>query len=130
MAKPVFGKFLCSDWFFLGEDFAVWTVSMETNLSIFVLERSRQIQNLQPKQRRKDEYCHSSHFHQRKLKRLKFQRWMGKTNIFKCKPAEVHFTISNRVPYNEQLTNVACSRRTVKYWPLVVFMSTFFTPRL
>ena len=30
MAKPVLGKSLCSDWFFLGQDFAVWTVSMET----------------------------------------------------------------------------------------------------
>ena len=35
----------------------------------------------------------------------KFQRWMKQTNIFKCKPAEVHFTIGNRVPYNKQLTN-------------------------
>ena len=25
----------------------------------------------------------------------KFQRWMKKTNIFKCKPLEVHFTIRN-----------------------------------
>ena len=29
-ANPVFGKSLCSDWFFLGQDFAVRTVSMET----------------------------------------------------------------------------------------------------
>ena len=29
MAKPVLGKSLCSDWFFLGQDFAVRTVSME-----------------------------------------------------------------------------------------------------
>ena len=34
----------------------------------------------------------------------KFQRWMEKTNIFKCKPPEVHFTIRNRLPYNKQLT--------------------------
>ena len=26
MANPVLGKSLCSDWFFLGKDFAVWTV--------------------------------------------------------------------------------------------------------
>ena len=25
MANPVLGKSLCSDWFFLGQDFAVWT---------------------------------------------------------------------------------------------------------
>ena len=30
MAKPVLGKSLRSDWFFLGQDFAVRTVSMET----------------------------------------------------------------------------------------------------
>ena len=30
MADPVLGKSLCSDWFFLGQDFAVRTVSMET----------------------------------------------------------------------------------------------------
>ena len=30
MANPVLGKSLLSDWFFLGQDFAVRTVSMET----------------------------------------------------------------------------------------------------
>ena len=30
MANPLLGKFLCYDWFFLGQDFAVRTVSMET----------------------------------------------------------------------------------------------------
>ena len=30
MANPVLGKALCSDWFFLGQDFAVRTISMET----------------------------------------------------------------------------------------------------
>ena len=52
MVNPIFGKSLCSDWFFLGQDFAVRTVSME-NLCIFVLERSWQIQNVQPKQQKK-----------------------------------------------------------------------------
>ena len=49
---------------------------------------------------------------------------MEKTNIFKCKPQEVHFTITNRVPYNKLLTNLACSSRTGKYWPSVVFVRT------
>ena len=54
MANPVLGKSLCSDWFFLGQDFAVWTISMETVQSVyFVLEQTQQIQNLQPKQRKK-----------------------------------------------------------------------------
>ena len=49
MAKPVLGKSVRSDWFFLGWDFAVrkWKRSKPC---IFVLEQSRQIQNLQPKQ--------------------------------------------------------------------------------
>ena len=54
MANPALGKSLCSDWFFLGQDFTVRTVSVKTSdPCIFVLERSRQIQNLQPKQRKK-----------------------------------------------------------------------------
>ena len=35
MANPVFGKSLCSDWFFLGQDFTVQTVSMETVQSVY-----------------------------------------------------------------------------------------------
>ena len=54
----------------------------------------------------------------------KFQRWMKKTNIFKCKPLAVHFTIRNRVPYNKLLTNLAFSSRTREYWPSVVFVRT------
>ena len=32
---------------------------------------------------------------------------MEKTNIFKSKPLEVHFTIRDRVPYNKLLTNLS-----------------------
>ena len=54
MANPVLGKSLCSDWFFLGQDFAVQTIpSKWSNLCIFVLEQSRQIQHLQPRQQKK-----------------------------------------------------------------------------
>ena len=49
---------------------------------------------------------------------------MEKANIFKCKPPEVHFTIRNRVPYNKQLTDLACSSRTVECWPSVIFVRT------
>ena len=49
---------------------------------------------------------------------------MEKTNIFKCKPPEVHFTIEDGVPYNKLLTNLACSSRTVEYWPSDVFVRT------
>ena len=54
MANPVLGKSLCSDWFVLGQDFAVRTVSLETVQPVyFALERSREIKNWQPKQRKK-----------------------------------------------------------------------------
>ena len=47
MAKPVLGKSVRSDWFFLDRDFAVRTVSMKTvegsKPCSFVLEESRQI---------------------------------------------------------------------------------------
>ena len=35
MANPVLGKSLCSDWFFLEQDFAVRTASMETVQSAY-----------------------------------------------------------------------------------------------
>ena len=35
MANPVLGKSLCSDWFFLGQDFAVRTVSMKMVQSVY-----------------------------------------------------------------------------------------------
>ena len=49
---------------------------------------------------------------------------MKKTNIFKCKPPEVHFTIRNRVPYNKLLTNITFSSRTGEHLPSVVFVRT------
>ena len=54
MANPVQGKSLCSGWYFLGQDFTVRTVSMETVQSVyFCFGESRQIQHLQPRQRQK-----------------------------------------------------------------------------
>ena len=35
MANPVLGKSVCSDWFFLDQDFAVRTVSVETVQSVY-----------------------------------------------------------------------------------------------
>ena len=35
VANPFLGKSLCSDWFFLGQDFAVRTISMETVQSMY-----------------------------------------------------------------------------------------------
>ena len=55
MAKPVLGKSLCSDWFFLGQDFAVRTISMETVQPVYFCfgAISRQIQNLQQNSEKK-----------------------------------------------------------------------------
>ena len=35
MANPVLGNSLCSDWFFLSQDFAVRTITMETVQSVY-----------------------------------------------------------------------------------------------
>ena len=60
MAKPVLGKSIISDWFFVSQDFAVWTIPMEmVQAMYFVLEQSWQIPNLQSKQCKKCEYCDS-----------------------------------------------------------------------
>ena len=101
-----------------------------SNPCIFVLEWGRQIQNFEPKLRKKvwilsfftlqlpEEAKKTDIF-------LKFQKGVKKTNIFKCKPPEGHLTIRNRVPYNKQLTKRACSGRTGEYWPsVVVFVQT------
>ena len=85
MAKPVLGKSVRSDWFFLGWDFAV-----RSKPCSFVLEQSRQIQNLQPKQRKKNVNIVILHSETtRKAKKteflLRFQRWMKKTNIFRAR---------------------------------------------
>ena len=90
MANPVLGKSLCSDWFFLGQDFAVRT-GKRSNPCIFALEQSRQIQNLQPKQRKKNCELLSSFTAKlpEKAKKIeifpKFQRWMKKTNILQAR---------------------------------------------
>ena len=117
-------KSLCSDWFFLGQDFAVRTVSMETVQSVYFCFGAKPANSkfATKTAKKKCENCHSSHWnYQQKLKRLKFFRnfkdgWRRRT-FFKCKPPEVHFTIRNRVPYNKLLTNRACSGRTGEYWP-------------
>ena len=74
MAKPVLGKSIISDWFFVSQDFAVWTIPMEmVQAMYFVLEQSWQIPNLQSKQCKKCEYCDSLQWsNKKKLKGLKF----------------------------------------------------------
>ena len=122
MANLVLGKSLCSDWFFLGQDFAVQTVSMETVQSVYFCFGAKRANSTFTSKtaKKKCENCHSSHWnYQQKLERLKsfrnFKHGWRRT-FFKCKPPEVHFTIRNRVPYNKLLTNRACSGRTGEYW--------------
>ena len=130
MANPVLGKSLCSDWFFLCNDFAVQTVSMETVQSVDVClgakpANSKANSTFATKTVKKKVWILS--FFTLKLPEEaekieifpKFQRWMKKTNIFKCKPPEVHFTIRSRVSYNKLLTNLAFSTHTREYWPSV-----------
>ena len=72
MANPVLGKSLCSDWFFLGQYFAVLTVSM---IFLFWGEPGKFKICNQNSEKKKCEYCHSSHWnYQKKLKRLTFFR--------------------------------------------------------
>ena len=60
MANPGLGKSLCSDWFFLGQDFAVRTVSMET--VYFCLGAKPANSTFATKTaEKKCENCHSSH---------------------------------------------------------------------
>ena len=77
MANPVLGKSLCSDWFNLGQDFAVRTVSMETVQSVYFCFGAKPANSkFATKTAKKEcENCHSSHSnYQQKLKRLKFLR--------------------------------------------------------
>ena len=132
MANPVLGKSLCSDWFFLGQNFAV---SLETVRSVYFCfgAKPANLTFATKPAKKKCENCHSSHWkYQQKLKRLKFFRnfkdgWRRRT-FFKFKPPEVHFTIRNRVPYNKLLTNRACPGRTGKYWPSVRTVTAQYSP--
>ena len=132
MANPVLGKSLCSDWFFLGHDFAVQTISIETVQSVYFCFGAKPANSKFTTKTAKKKYenCHSSHWnYQQELKRLKFFRNFKdkrrRQTFFKCKPPEVHFTIRNRVPYNKLLANRACLGRTGEYWPSVVFERTW-----
>ena len=63
MANPVLGKSLCSDWFFLGQDFAVRTISMETVQSVYFCFGAKPANSkfTTKTAKKKCENCHSSH---------------------------------------------------------------------
>ena len=130
MANPVLGKSLCSDWFFLRQDFAVWTISMETVQPVQFCYGAKPAKSKFATKTAKKSVNTVLSFFTLKLPEEaekieifpKFQRWMKKTNSFKCKPLAVHFTIRNRVPYNKLLTNLAFSSCTGEYWPSADFV--------
>ena len=67
-----------SDWFFLGRDFAIRTISMETVISsIFFVFESRQIQTLQRKLRKR---VNALIFAKKLLKKLIFYRAYNKND--------------------------------------------------
>ena len=90
MANPVLGKSLCSDWFFLGQDFAVRTISMETVQSAYFCFGVNPAKSKFATKTGKKKVRILSFFtlklpeEAEKIEIFpKFQRWMKKTNIFK-----------------------------------------------
>ena len=132
MANPVLGKSLCSDWFFLGQDFAVRTVSMETVQFVYFCFGAKPANSTFATKtaKKKCENCRSSHWnYQQKLKRLKFFRCL------EMDEEDKHFLSARHRKcillsgtechnYNKLLTNWACSGRTGEYWSSVVFVQT------
>ena len=75
MAKPVLGKSVRSDWFLLGRDFAVRTVSMEMVQDVYFRFGAKPANSkfATTTAKKKCGHCHSSsRNYQKKLKRLKF----------------------------------------------------------
>ena len=87
MANLVWGKSLFADWFFFGQDFAVWTVSMETVQSVYFCFEAKPTNSKFANKTAKKKVWILSFFtlklpEEAKKSFPKFQRWMGKTNIF------------------------------------------------
>ena len=89
MANPVLGKSLSSDWFFLGQDFAVRTVSIEMVQSVYFCFGAKPANSTFATKTAKKKMCENCHCSPKlpaEAKKIdifpKFQRWMRKTNIF------------------------------------------------
>ena len=92
MANPVLGKSLCSDWFFLGQDFAVRTVSMETVQPVYFCFGAKPANSKFATKTAKKNCELLSSFTAKlpeKAEKIeifpKFQRWMKKTNILQAR---------------------------------------------
>ena len=68
MANPVIGKSLFSDWFFLAQDFAARTVSMETVQPVYFCFGAKPANSkfATKTAKKKCEYCHSSQLNYQK----------------------------------------------------------------
>ena len=80
---------LCSHWFFLSQDFAVWTVSMEMVQSVYFCFGARPANSTFATKTAKKKVWKLSFFTLKlaaEAKKIeffpKFQRWLKKTNIF------------------------------------------------
>ena len=113
MANPVLSKSLCSDWFFLGQDFAVRTVSMETVQSVnFCFGAKPANSKFATKTAKKKGWIFS-------IFTLKLPEEAKKIEIFLKFQRKMEKTNRNRVPCNKQLTNRACLDRIGEYWPSI-----------
>ena len=90
MAKPVLGKSVRSDWFLLGRDFAVRTLSMETVQAVYFCFGAKPSNSKFATKTAKKMWILS--FFIAKLPEkakeieilLRFQRWMKKTKILRA----------------------------------------------
>ena len=64
MANPVLGKSLCSHWFFLGQDFGVQAISMETVQPVYfcfvVKPANSKFATKSARKKNCEYFCHSS----------------------------------------------------------------------
>jgi len=145
MTNPALGKSLCSDWFFLGQDFAVRAITIKRSNPVYFSfgakpANSKFATKTAKKKTNKQtncEYCHSPQWnYQKKLERLKFfqhfkdgwrRQTFSKQVLLSLRSRNFWWSNWNRhhrVPYNKQLTNQAYSGHTGEYWPQFVAVRT------
>ena len=103
MANPVLGKSLCSDWFFLGQDFAVRTISMETVQSVYFCFGAKPANSTFATKTAKKKVLKLLFFKLKVPAEAKKDCNLSEISkmdeeddqFFKCKPPEVHCTIRN-----------------------------------
>ena len=120
MATPVLGKSLCSDWFFLGQDFAVRTISMETVQPVYFCFGAKPANSKFATKRATKKKLWILSFFTVKLQEEawkieifpKFQRWIKKTNILQESFITVH-TATTSGQYSPVLPLRSVSKRSI-----------------